>query len=71
MVVVFCAAEWKILCLHNYLLKRIHSVIPDDLAYQLALGNLDVKTREKLDDFDPNSFKVCNQAFVPAVIWLY
>ena len=58
MAAVLCAAQRKILCLRNNLLKQIYSVIPDDLAYQLALGNLDVKTREKLDDFDPNSFKV-------------
>ncbi len=36
-------------------------MIPDDLALQLALGNLDVHTREALDDFDPSTFKVCTE----------
>lgn len=33
-------------------------MIPQDEAYQIALGNINIYTREKFADFDPDTYVV-------------
>lgn len=35
-------------------------MIPQDEAYQIALGNINIYTREKFADFDPDTYVVNN-----------
>ena len=35
-----------------------YSIMPQQEAYQLALGNIDINTRKYMFDFNPDTYKV-------------
>ena len=43
----------------------------NEKAFQIALGNINVNTGERIADFNPDTFKVCIITVLFCLVWKY